>query len=178
MIILGIDPGLAATGWGVIERFKIQNPKFKVLAYGCIKTDVKEPKAERLSEIHREIKKLIKKFQPDVVAIEELFFGANVKTAMMVGEARGAVLLACGEAKTDIREYTPLEIKIALTNYGRAEKIQVQKMVQRFLNLDELPKPNHAADALACAYCCAISAGKERPVLSERTGLSASKRSE
>lgn len=175
MIILGIDPGLAATGYGVIENRKTQivNRKAEkgswlVVEYGCIRTEAKEPKAERLSKIHREIKKLIKKFRPDVVAIEELFFGANAKTAMMVGEARGVVLLACGEAKIDIKEYTPLEIKIALTNYGRAEKIQVQKMVQRFLNLPELPKPDHAADALACAYCCAVGATSKFEILNPK----------
>lgn len=156
MIILGIDPGLAETGWGVIE-----NSKWKVLGYGSIKTKAGTPLAERLSRIHQETLSLIEKFEPNVVAIEELFFGANVKTAMKVGEARGAVLLACGEAKVEIAEYTPLEIKTALTGYGRAEKSQVQKMVQRFLNLEKIPRPSHAADALACAYCHAVSMNQQ-----------------
>lgn len=165
MIILGIDPGLAETGWGAIQKFKVQSAsggsKFKVdwqvLGYGNIKTKAGKPISERLSEIHKEIVSLIEKYKPDTVAIEELFFGANVKTAMKVGEARGAVLLACGTLGVMVAEYTPLQIKIALTGYGRAEKSQVQKMVQRFLNLKKIPKPSHAADALACAYCHAVS---------------------
>ena len=164
MVILGIDPGLAAVGWGVVEHRnpqpvnrKSEKRPWLVVEYGCIKTSAKNPKAERLNKIHQEIKNLIKKFQPDVVAIEELFFGANAKTAMAVGEARGVISLACGETHIEIEEYTPLQIKVALTSYGRADKLQVQKMVQRFLNLPELPKPDHAADALACAYCAAMS---------------------
>lgn len=154
MIILGIDPGLAETGWGIIQKSK---NGWEVLGYGSIKTKSEMPPAERLSKIHRETSTLIEKFRPDVVAVEELFFGANVKTAMKVGEARGAVLLACGATKVEVAEYTPLQIKIALTGYGRAEKSQVQKMVKRFLNLEKIPKPSHAADALACAYCHAVS---------------------
>lgn len=169
MTILGIDPGLAATGWGVIQLPAVSHRRsakgrvgeWEVVEYGCIKTSAKTLRAERLSEIHQEIKNLIKELKPDIMAIEELFFGANAKTAMKVGEARGAILLAGGEAHLEIKEYTPLQIKVALTGYGRAEKLQVQKMVQRFLNLSELPKPDHAADALACAYCAAISCTKK-----------------
>lgn len=161
MTILGVDPGLAETGWGVIQQSAISNQlsaeRWEVLGYGSIKTKAGEPLAERLSKIHREVLSLIEKYKPDIVAIEELFFGANVKTAMKVGEARGVVLLTCGTLGVMVTEYTPLQIKIALTGYGRAEKSQMQKMVQRFLNLKKIPKPNHAADALACAYCHAVS---------------------
>lgn len=157
MIILGIDPGLAETGWGIIKE---TTDGWKVSDYGSIKTKSQTPISERLSEIHQEITSLIEKYKPGVAAIEELFFGANAKTAIKVGEARGAMLLACGEKRVPVSEYTPLQIKIALTGYGRAEKSQVQKMVKRFLNLKKIPKPNHAADALACAYCHAVSESK------------------
>lgn len=165
MIILGIDPGLAAMGWGVIKKLKVKSAKLKVgnsdgwevVDYGDIRTLAGEAEAVRLSQIHQGVLKLLKKFEPDVVVIEELFFGANAKTAIKVGEARGAILLACGFRKIPTEEYTPLQIKTALTGYGRAEKSQVQSMVQRLLNLKELPKPDHAADAIGCAYCHAVS---------------------
>ncbi len=155
MIILGIDPGLAETGWGAIKKCQ---GGWEVLGYGNIQTAAGEQLEQRLSKIHQELLSLIEKLTPDVVAIEELFFGANAKTAMKVGEARGVVVLTCGEKHIEVAEYTPLEIKVALTGYGRAEKGQVQRMVQQFLNLDEIPKPDHASDALACAYCHAMSA--------------------
>lgn len=164
MKILGIDPGLADTGWGVIENNKLQisNNKFKsedwtVIDYGNISTSANDAIEERLSEIHTEIIKLIGEHEPDVVAVEELYFGVNVKTAMKVGQARGAVILAAGDCGLRVVNYAPNEIKIALTGYGHADKNQVQRMVKRFLNLSEVPKPDHAADALACAYCHAVS---------------------
>jgi len=161
MIILGIDPGLAETGWGAIEKCEAKSTKSKVgwrvLGYGHIKTAAGEQLENRLSRIHQELLSLIERLTPDVVAIEELFFGANAKTATKVGEARGVVVLTCGEKHVGVVGYTPLEIKVALTGYGRAEKGQVQRMVQRLFSLDEIPKPDHAADALACAYCHAMS---------------------
>ncbi len=163
MKILGIDPGLADTGWGIIRSTKKQAPSSKrgedweIVAYGNISTSAKDAIEERLSEIHTEIIKLIEEYQPDVVAVEELYFGVNVKTAMKVGQARGAVILAAGDCKLQVINYAPNEIKIALTGYGHANKEQVQRMVKRFLNLSEIPKPDHAADALACAYCHAVS---------------------
>ncbi len=163
MKILGVDPGLADTGWGVIGSTKSQAPSSKrkkeweVVSYGNISTSAGDAIEERLSEIHKAVVKLIEKHEPDVVAVEELYFGVNVKTAMKVGQARGAVILAAGDCNLRVATYAPNGIKIALTGYGHADKEQVQRMVKRFLNLSEIPKPDHAADALACAYCHAVS---------------------
>jgi len=156
MIIIGIDPGLAETGWGVLEVSS--RGDLKVLAYGSVKTSPEQDLPERLDKIHTEIKSLIAKFNPDTVAIEQIFFGANAKTAMMVGEARGSAILACGARKIEVLDYTPLQIKTAVTGYGRAEKQQIQKMIKELLNLETIPRPDHAADALACAYCHIVSA--------------------
>ena len=166
MKILGIDPGLAATGWGIVRSTKkqISNSKrgedWEVVDYGNISTDAKDAIEDRLSEIHTAVFELIEKHKPDVVAVEELYFGVNVKTAMKVGQARGAAILAAGDCKLKVVNYAPNKIKIALTGYGHADKKQVQEMVKRFLNLDKVPKPDHAADALACAYCHAVSNDK------------------
>jgi len=155
MTILGIDPGLADTGYGVIKE---KDSKVEVIAYGCIKTAAKLPHPERLGIINSELKKIIKKFKPELVAVEQLFFFKNVKSALQVGEARGVVLLTARQAKINLSEFTPLQVKQAVTGYGRAEKLQIQKMLQNIFSLDELPKPDDAADALAVAYCAAQSA--------------------
>ncbi|MCX5776493.1 MAG: crossover junction endodeoxyribonuclease RuvC [Candidatus Firestonebacteria bacterium] len=151
MKILGIDPGIATTGYGLIEN---KGSNLCLVDYGCIITAPKIPVAERLNKIFNELSRLIKKQKPDEVAIEELFFAKNVKTAMMVSQARGVIVLSCMRSgmKT-INEYTPLEVKMALVGYGRAEKHQVQKMVTTLLSLKEMPKPDDAADALAIAVC-------------------------
>ena len=151
MKILGIDPGIATTGYGLIEN---KGSNLCLVDYGCILTAPKIPVAERLNKIFNELSRLIKKQKPDEVAIEELFFAKNVKTAMMVSQARGVIVLSCMRSgmKT-INEYTPLEVKMALVGYGRAEKHQVQKMVTTLLSLKEMPKPDDAADALAIAVC-------------------------
>ena len=154
MIILGIDPGTAATGFGLIEKNK---SNLKLLKYGCIKTSVKLSTAERLNVIHKELNSLIKKSKPDIVAVEDIFFFKNLKTAIKVSQARGVILLTIAKSKIPIAEYTPLQIKQAVACYGRAEKIQVQKMVKVLLNLKEIPKPDDAADALAVAICCGHS---------------------
>ena len=155
MIILGIDPGIGRCGWGVVE---VEGSKLKALNYGCIETSPKKEVAERLKEIHEEIAKLIKKYSPLALGIEELFFNTNAKTAFVVGQARGVVLLAAAESKIPVSIYTPLQVKIAVTGYGRAEKEQVGKMVKTILKLKDTPKPDDTTDALAIAITHAFSA--------------------
>ncbi len=150
MIILGIDPGIADTGWGAVED---KGGKLKCLGYGSIKTKAGLPTADRLVIIAAELKKIIKQFAPDAVAIEELFFAKNVKTAMVVGQARGVILLAVQQAALPIAEFKPTQVKQAVAAYGAAGKAQVQKMVALILGLKELPRPDDAADALAMAIC-------------------------
>ena len=154
MKILGIDPGIGRCGWGVVENEKV---KLKTLNYGCIETSPKKEVPERLKEIYAEISKLIKTYQPDAMAIEELFFNTNAKTAFVVGQARGVILLAAAQNKLQIAIYTPLQVKMALTGYGHAEKSQVGKMVKSLLSLKEVPKPDDTADALAIALTFAFS---------------------
>ncbi len=152
--ILGIDPGIADTGFGVIS---MKNGKLTCLDYGSIKTSAKLKLPERLQIINLELGKLIKKFRPDLIGIEELFFCKNVKTALVVGQARGVVVLTAKQNKVPAVEFTPLQVKQAVSTYGRASKEQVQKMVKLLLNLNQLPKPDDAADALAIAICAANS---------------------
>lgn len=148
MKILGIDPGTGIVGFGVVES--LQN-KFKMLDAGVIKTSSKDQDSKRLKTIFDELSEIIKQNQPDVMAVEKLFFAKNVTTAMTVSQARGAILL-CGEQNNlPVFEYTPLQIKQSLTGYGKAEKHQVQEMVRTILMLKEAPTPDDCADALACA---------------------------
>jgi crossover junction endodeoxyribonuclease RuvC len=154
MIILGIDPGTAIVGYGVILKEK---SKLSLLEYGCVTTEKILPQADRLEIIKNEIEKIIKKYKPQVMAVEELFFFKNLKTAITVAEARGVLLVTGKVAGLHICEFTPLEVKVATVGYGRAEKQQVQKMVKAILNLKEIPKPDDAADALAIAICAANS---------------------
>ena len=156
MIILGIDPGTATTGYGIIESKIPKNKKEKALAcigYGIIKTSPKIETAKRLMQISSEMIKLLEKYEPQAVIVESLFFFKNLKTALPVSQARGVILLEIAKKKVPIYEFTPLQIKSSVCGYGRAEKLQVQKMVQLLLNLKELPKPDDAADALAAAIC-------------------------
>lgn len=148
MIILGIDPGIARMGWGVVEEIK-QKPR--AIAYGCFETTKDMPHQERLRAVHDELTRLIKKYRPERIAVEKLFFSKNVKTALTVGEARGVIMLTCGEMGSTVFEISPKEVKQALTGYGQADKQQVQKMIQLILGLKEIPKPDDAADALAIA---------------------------
>lgn len=150
MIILGIDPGTATTGFGVIKK---EGQKFELVEYGCVLTPAKTPLEDRLETIFEELTVLIRKAKPDYVAVEELFFAANSKTAIAVGQARGVILLAAKKLGLPVAEYTPLQVKMALTGYGRAEKRQIQQMVKAILALDEIPKPDDSADALAIALC-------------------------
>ena len=148
--ILGIDPGLARMGWGVIEE---ERGKARVVGYGCLETLKSTAHSERLAAVHQELARLIKKYNPDRVAVEKLFFSKNVKTALAVGEARGVVLMTCAKLQVPCLEISPKEVKQALTGYGHADKQQMQRMVQLILKLKETPKPDDAADALAIALC-------------------------
>ncbi|NMB26558.1 MAG: crossover junction endodeoxyribonuclease RuvC [Tissierellia bacterium] len=150
MVILGIDPGLAIVGYGVVE---CKGNKYKALDYGCITTDSKILFPERLKIIYDELSSIIDKYNPQDMAVEELFFNKNVKTAIKVGQARGVEVLAGVNKGLGIYEYTPLQIKQSVTGYGRADKRQVQDMVKLLLNLKEIPKPDDTADALAVAIC-------------------------
>ncbi len=146
MRVLGIDPGIARTGWGILEE---TNGKIKTLAYDCLETSSDEKILDRLLKIYKEMLKVVEKFKPDTVAIEELFFNTNAKTAFVVGQARGVILLACSQKDLSLSVYTPLQVKIAVTGYGRAEKAQVGEMVKTILSLKTVPKPDDTADALA-----------------------------
>lgn len=156
MKILGIDPGTATTGWGVVE---VENGKLKAKSCGCVLTPAKQNQAVRLAYIYSELDNIIKKTKPDVFAIEKLFFINNIKTAMTVGEARGVCLLVAQQNKIPIFEYTPLQVKQSLTGYGKAEKKQIQMMVKNLLHLKEIPKPDDMADALAIAITHAHTCG-------------------
>jgi crossover junction endodeoxyribonuclease RuvC len=153
-IILGIDPGYGRTGYGVIAT---EGSRIKYLDCGVIETDAKSLFSERLMAINRELKKIIKKYKPDLVSVEELFFYKNVTTAVKVGQARGVIILTAGLEKVPVVEYTPLQVKQAISGYGKAEKKQIQQMVKVFLGMREVPKPDDAADALAIAICAANS---------------------
>lgn len=150
MIILGIDPGLATVGYAVIEY---KGNRYKTIDYGTIRTDSKTIFPERLKIIYDELSNIIDRYNPVDLAVEELFFNKNVKTAIQVGQARGVEILAAIHKGLEVYEYTPLQVKQAVVGYGRAEKSQVQEMVKILLNLKEIPKPDDAADALAVAIC-------------------------
>jgi crossover junction endodeoxyribonuclease RuvC len=150
MIVLGIDPGTASTGWGVVE---LEGSRLRSRGHGCIVTSAKDPSHVRLRRIHDEARLLLRRFKPDVVAIEELFVNVNVKTALAVGQARGVLILAASDLDIAPFEYSPLQIKRSVTGYGRASKLQVQEMTKVLLGLDRIPQPDHAADALAVAIC-------------------------
>ena len=156
MVILGIDPGLAIVGWGVIEY---KNSKIKTLGYGSIETPANTPTEERLLLIFKGIKQLIETYNPDEMAIEELFFNTNITTGIRVAEARGVILMCAHACKVKISEYTPLQVKQAVVGYGRAEKKQVISMVTMLLGLSKPPKPDDTADALAIALCHAHCGG-------------------
>ncbi len=159
MIILGIDPGTARCGIGVVEK---KGNCLKCVSYGLIESDRERGQAERLEVVFSEVKRSIKRHRPDVVAVEKLFFSKNAKTAMSVGEARGVILLAAQLAGVEIREYSPMEVKMAITGYGMADKNQVLQMTKALLGMRENPKPDDVADALAIAACCAGSYRMEK----------------
>ncbi len=147
---MGIDPGVAITGYGIV---KYEGNKFSVIDYGAATTEANVALPKRLLKLNGELEDLIIKNKPDFVAVEELFFNKNIKTALTVGHGRGAALLAAARLGVEVFEYTPLQVKQAVAGYGRAEKSQVQQMVKIILNLDAIPKPDDVADALAIAIC-------------------------
>ncbi|KKQ79131.1 MAG: Crossover junction endodeoxyribonuclease RuvC [Parcubacteria group bacterium GW2011_GWC2_38_7] len=153
-IILGIDPGYGITGYGLVECV---GSRLKALDYGVIETSSHDEFPERLKTLNTELSKIIKKYKPNLLAVEDLFFYKNVTTAMKVAQARGVVILSAVLAKIPIVEFTPLQVKQAISSYGRAGKNQVQQMVKVFLSLETIPKPDDAADALAVAICAANS---------------------
>jgi crossover junction endodeoxyribonuclease RuvC len=152
--IIGIDPGLASTGWGVLEY---SGNKIQYLAHGCIETKAGLPWGERLFFIFKSIREVLETWKPDESAIETLYFGKNVSSAIPVAEARGVLSVALAEKGLPIAEFTPNEIKRAVVGVTKAEKRQVQEMVRLILGLNDIPRPDHAADALGAAICCAHS---------------------
>ena len=154
MIILGIDPGYAIVGYGVVDT-KGMRP----LSYGAIRTEAGIPIEDRLSEIYDNMTELLRTFKPDHVAIEKLYFNTNEKTAINVSQARGVLVLACVKCGVKVYEYTPLQVKMSVVGYGRAEKQQIMDMTKRLLGLKKTPKPDDAADALAIALCHANTTG-------------------
>ena len=161
MIILGIDPGIETTGYGLIRKQKKSpRPPLECLEYGCIKTTKDKSQGERLVLIEKGITAIIKKHRPDIMAVETLFFFKNLKTVMPVSEARGIILFAGTKQNIPIYEFSPLQVKMAITGYGRAEKKQIQRMVKEILSLADLPKPDDAADALGIAIACSFGMPK------------------
>ena len=163
MIILGIDPGSVITGYAIIKKHgSPSGPQLKIIDFGCIITDKFATTGERLKKIHSEITKLIKKHKPEIMAIERLFFFKNLKTVMPVSQTKGVILLAAEEEKLQVLEFTPLQMKMAIAGYGRAEKKQVQKMIKRTVNIEDFDltknnrKKDDAFDALGMAICASL----------------------
>lgn len=150
MRVIGVDPGTAITGWGIVEG---DGDNLTMLAGGVITTPAGMPLPNRLQIIYRELTAVIEQWQPETAGLEELFFSKNAKTALAVGHGRGAAMLALANANLPITEYKPLEVKQAITGYGGADKLQMQQMVKLLLGLDDIPRPDDAADALAVAIC-------------------------
>lgn len=156
MVILGIDPGYAIVGWGVIEY---AHSRFRVMGYGAITTEAETPFPQRLQIIYNDMCYLFEKYKPDAMSMEKLFYNSNQKTVIDVAQARGVITLAAQMYQKDIFEYTPLQVKQSVTGYGRAEKKQVMEMTKNILSLPSVPKPDDTADALAMAICHAHAAG-------------------
>jgi len=150
MIVIGIDPGLAIVGFGVIST---KNGTITPISYGCIRTSADKKTPQRLAQIYSEVNSLLEKYNPEVIAVERLFFNTNVTNAMSVSEARGVIFLAAQQKNIPVFEYTPSQVKQAITGSGRADKKQMQEMIKRLLNLDEIPQPDDAADGLSIALC-------------------------
>ncbi len=150
MRILGIDPGIAIVGYGVVDK---EGNRYKTVAYDAVTTKAHTPLEDRLEKVYNGVCEIIKEYKPDAMSIEELFFNNNAKTALTVGQARGVIILAAVQNHIPVYEYTPLQVKQALTGYGRASKTQIQQMMKSMLGLSEVPKPDDVADALAIAVC-------------------------
>ena len=159
--IMGIDPGFGRTGFGVIEN---SSGEWKLVASGCIETATSDPFVDRLVELHEELLKIIKKYKPTRMGVEDLFFAKNVTTAIKVGQARGVILLTAAQSKIPVDEFTPLQVKQAITGYGRAEKGQIQRMIQMQFKLKKKITPDDAADAVAIAVTSAASLNFKRRV--------------
>lgn len=159
MIIIGVDPGIARTGYGVLRQ---EGHRVEALDYGCLETGSREPMTLRLLNLHRGLEELLRRYRPACLALELLLFSKNTRTAFQVGQARGVVLLAAGQAQIPVKEYNPMTVKQTVTGYGGAEKLQVQRVMQMTLSLKELPQPDDAADALAVAMCCLQHMSLER----------------
>jgi crossover junction endodeoxyribonuclease RuvC len=151
MLVIGIDPGTATTGYGLVRE--LEDGSLAAVDYGVILTPAGDPMADRLNQLYKQLKEILLLHQPISGAVEKLFFQRNVSTAISVGQARGVALLTLAQAGLDVAEYTPMEIKQAVVGYGGADKNQVQQMVRALLNLDDIPRPDDAADALAVAIC-------------------------
>ena len=167
MIVIGIDPGTAIMGYGIIEY---RSSKHKAVAYGVLRTNKDEKTEDRLKILFLGVNRLLDEYKPDVMAVEELFFNRNITNAISVGQARGVALLAAGLREIPVGEYTPLQVKQAVVGYGRAEKHQVQFMIRKILGLKETPKPDDAADALAIAICYCQFGGKSGWQSTKRKG--------
>ena len=166
MVILGIDPGTASTGWGAVRQ---EGNRLSAISFGCIVTSASHDTASRLRQIHDEMQLLLRRFKPEAIAVEGLFVKVNVKTALAVGQARGVIILAAATWGISAYDYTPLAIKQAVTGYGHASKVQVQEMTKVILGLPRIPQPDHAADALAVAIAHVHhGAGALRPVPEKR----------
>lgn len=160
MRVIGVDPGTAITGYGIIE---LRGNRLIAVAYDCIETKAGQPMPLRLRQLYRELLFVLDVYRPEHFAIEELFFNKNTRTALAVGQARGVALLAAAQAGMAVGEYTPLQVKQAVVGYGRADKHQVQFMVRTLLNLPQVPRPDDVADALAVAICHAHNAAGKNP---------------
>lgn len=162
-IVLGLDPGIVSTGFGVIS---VEGNRFRPVEYGVIKTSNDWPLEQCLAEIFSKMKALLKKHEPSAAGVESLYFNVNVRTALAVGQARGVALLACAQADCKVFEYTPQQVKRAVAGYGKAEKTQIMEMVRVLLGMSEIPRPDHAADALGVAIChantCGVREGVEK----------------
>ncbi len=168
MVILGIDPGYAIVGYGVIAY---RNNHFTVVDYGAITTDAKTPFNERLEIIYDELTAIIEKYSPEAMAIEKVFYNSNAKTVIDVSQARGVIMLAAQKKGLPAYEYTPLQVKQSVVGYGRAEKKQVQEMIRRILGLEKVPKPDDTADALAMAVCHGHASGSLMQNMRIRKGI-------
>lgn len=162
MRILGIDPGVASTGWGVVDCDNEDNDNLTLVDFGVIRTPSGTDQGIRLNQIYRDLTKIIKNYKPEVAAVEQLFFCRNAKTAISVGEARGIVLLSISQNGLLVKEFTPLQVKNGICGYGKADKAQVQQMVKVLLNMESVPRPDDAADGLAVAICCSSHVNFDR----------------
>ncbi len=158
MVIIGIDPGTATTGYGVVKSIKGPKTKakssLKCLDYGAIRTSPSLSPENRLKRLYLELSRLLNQYKPEIMAVERLYFFKNLKTALPVSEAKGVILLAAAKKKIKVQQLTPLEVKMGICGYGRADKKQVARMIKEILKLKEIPKPDDAADGLAIAVCC------------------------